>query len=101
MRKGHNSAVCKRGTCRKCNQKHNSLLHFDKRVSSNVGQSQTLSSSDAVLNANSQGMMESEATTSLSACESVEHVFLCTVFVQIADQNGKYHTIRALLDSGS
>lgn len=100
LRKGHNSGACKRGTCRKCNQKHNSLLHFEKNVPSSVGQNDT--NNDTIINKNSQDMVgASDATTSLSACESVEHVFLCTVFVQIAGRDGNFHTIRALLDSGS
>lgn len=101
LRKGHNSGVCKRGTCRKCNKKHNTLLHFEKRVLSSTAQTTDGTGNDAVSNNNSLGMVESEATTALSACESVEHVFLCTVFVRIPDVDGNFHTVRALLDSGS
>ncbi|KAH9637392.1 hypothetical protein HF086_012005 [Spodoptera exigua] len=94
---------CWFGPCKQCNLKHNSLLHCDNKVSNDslqaapreepaVGSSQT-----AMLHSVAVKKRDNNSCISLT----VQPVLLSTALVEVADCNNKYHTIRALLDSGS
>ncbi|KAJ8945297.1 hypothetical protein NQ318_002754 [Aromia moschata] len=94
---GHHSKVCRRGTCNKCNEKHHTLLH-----------SEPCKSKDSIQNRNDTAEKASEATTTLgkssvtlSACGSVDYVFLSTAYVQATAPDGSAQIIRALLDCGA
>ncbi|KAJ8962889.1 hypothetical protein NQ318_001298 [Aromia moschata] len=96
LKKGHHSKVCRRGTCNKCNEKHHTLLH-----------SEPCKSKDSIQNRNDTAEKASEATTTLgkssvtlSACGSVDYVFLSTAYVQVTAPDVSAHIIRALLDCG-
>ncbi|KAJ8948278.1 hypothetical protein NQ318_020763 [Aromia moschata] len=97
LKKGHHSKVCRRGTCNKCNEKHHTLLH-----------SEPCKSNDSIHNRNDTAEKASEATTTLgkssvtlSACGSVDYVFLSTAYVQVTAPDGSAQIIRALLDCGA
>ncbi|XP_049874134.1 uncharacterized protein LOC126372431 [Pectinophora gossypiella] len=120
MRAGHSATTCRFGPCRKCNKKHNSLLHSD---ASDDGC--TL----AFLSLNEEPGIVARPSTSLgvSMCDSIQKprrdidtvqvnnahidiqcaqssvqpVLLSTALVEICDSLGKYHKARVLLDSGS
>lgn len=66
--------------CRKCKQKHNTLLHIDKPDQSTVDHQASLS-----------------AQLASTSC----HILLATALVQIKDNQGHWHSCRVLLDSGS
>ncbi|KAH9643933.1 hypothetical protein HF086_016483 [Spodoptera exigua] len=103
LRVGHTEMNCWFGPCKQCNLKHNSLLHCDNKVSNDslqaapreepaVGSSQT-----AMLHSVAVKKRDNNSCISLT----VQPVLLSTALVEVADCNNKYHTIRALLDSGS
>ncbi|KAJ8975719.1 hypothetical protein NQ317_004183 [Molorchus minor] len=98
LKRGHHSKVCRRGTCNKCSKKHHTLLHQEPCAQP------TLSNSNP--NANVENTLDVadtsvETSVTLSACGSVDHVFLSTAYVQVIAQDGSTHTIRALLDCGA
>jgi Putative peptidase (DUF1758). len=79
---GHRYNDCKGGKCKKCHQKHSTLLHLDK-------QHTPPQTSDQV----------SEVT--LTSNINNHSVLLSTVCISIADHQGRFHKVRAILDSGS
>ncbi|KAK9703280.1 Protein of unknown function (DUF1759) [Popillia japonica] len=85
LRPGHVTKVCRGETCKKCNLKHHTLLHNDQQK---IEKQNVASTSSVVV---------------LSSCvsDSYSYVLLSTVLVQVRDHVKKWHTIRALLDSGS
>ncbi|KAJ8971038.1 hypothetical protein NQ317_008710 [Molorchus minor] len=98
LKRGHHSKVCRRGTCNKCSKKHHTLLHQEPCAQP------TLSNSNQNANVeNTSDVADTSVETSvtLSACGSVDHVFLSTAYVQVIAQDGSTHTIRALLDCGA
>lgn len=95
LKRGHHSKICRRGNCTKCNAKHHSLLHRDGVA---------LISSDEINDnnvSNSTGAPSGQASVILSACDTVNHVLLSTAYVQVSDQAGSTHIVRALLDNGA
>ncbi|XP_018368526.1 PREDICTED: uncharacterized protein LOC108764680 [Trachymyrmex cornetzi] len=89
----HIAKNCSGGACRRCNKRHNTLLHME-------------SSSEATSEA-----MAKEVTTeqekvvaiglSHKAVKQENQILLATALVNIADNNGRSITCRVLLDSGS
>lgn len=87
LKPGHFSKTCKYGTCKKCNSKHNTLLHITK-----------VNEIDTTAHANKAGNSSSVTVhTYKTNCE----VFLSTALVNILDINGKPKVARALLDSAA
>jgi len=92
LRQGHFSRDCRSQSCKKCDLKHNSLLHKDKsktEVSTSKGSSP-----------------DTQTQTNLHVsnhCSSKEtnKVLLSTAQVYISDNDGNQHICRALLDPGS
>ena len=85
----HKTIDCRRGPCRKCQKRHNTLLHFDqpipaeKEVNSQASTSQCISTLGSY-NTDSQGQ-----------------VILGTAMVEILASKGQYRPCRAFLDSCS
>lgn len=82
--KGHNSKICKAGSCRHCKFKHNTLLH--------KGEQKT------------EQQVEPENTpvqVSLTSQMCNQQVLLSTVSLGVLDSSGQVHVIKALLDCGS
>ncbi|KOB65898.1 Gag-pol polyprotein [Operophtera brumata] len=113
LRAGHSVNECRFGPCRKCDQKHNSLIHQNNEVSRNVTPHTSGDTTKPVL------AMHSSLTTALTKPSKYEHaidthtnnlcakypciqpVMLPTAIVEVLDKQGNFHQARALLDSGS
>ncbi|XP_063915614.1 uncharacterized protein LOC135131698 [Zophobas morio] len=76
----HKADTCTHSQCRKCNRKHNTLLHIENTPE------------------NVEGL-----TPISSHCVSLisQTVILSTALIKVFDKNGKEHQLRALLDSAS
>lgn len=121
LRSGHTIETCKFGTCRKCNLKHNSLLHNDNAntIAYSSLTAHTLTKSER---SGASPSASSAASSPATACSSdilpiqvnkahmqkrcvtavgIESVLLSTAIVEVADSQGIYHKVCALLDSGS
>lgn len=110
LRAGHSVGDCFFGPCLKCQRKHNSLLHIDS--SENI--SEALTSTSPTQQTASPSTRAATALHSLSAQNSdhandacnapqslPKQVLLSTALVDVADNNNRFHTVRALLDNGS
>lgn len=114
LRMGHASDMCRFGPCRKCNQKHNSLIHNDntstsvafhssvaaERSDANEGAANSASSARAE---DSLPIFVNKAHIQTRCAKSVgmHAVLLSTAMVEVADSQGAYHQARVLLDNGS
>lgn len=95
LRPEHSAKECSNSGCRKCNQKHNSLLYCNH-------------SSDSEASSNEQRNQASDDLTK-SATSVVAHstrdikaeIILSTAIVYLIGKDGTLHRCRALLDSGS
>ncbi|XP_058840273.1 uncharacterized protein LOC131695773 [Topomyia yanbarensis] len=104
--------------CKKCNQRHHTLLHTSqsagpKKVSNDAVSRSTsfVDSADRATSSSSPVVSEqtmvaaveddSIVETSVSLQHPRENVFLLTVIVNIVDAYGQHHPARALLDSAS
>ncbi|KAJ8941096.1 hypothetical protein NQ318_019101 [Aromia moschata] len=78
---GHKADACKYGSCKKCQLKHNTLIHVESSVMTTPNTSNT---------------------NSLSACSVKNaYILLSTALLAINDSQGNGHLVVALLDSGS
>ena len=106
---GHQSSVCSsNGRCRKCNAKHNTLLHSDFRSpqadSSKPSYSQVQANDTNSSSLNPAAIPFTASSGMLSASASVydQHQWLlCTALINVQKPNGDYLMLRALLDGGS
>lgn len=130
MRSGHSLVDCRFGPCRKCNVKHNSLLHRDDTVenemtkravtllsvgtstsASSVQQDQGTTASPGAPrtdrlkvispNNNNNTHIQSHVAHEDAPQSSMQPVLLSTALVEIFDESQNRHVVRALLDSGS
>lgn len=118
MRLGHSSIECRYGPCRKCEQKHNSLLCDKSTINISESNTVTLLSSRNELNTdelftNHSSVSESHAHNQANQSNQVNadvhahtsssrsNVLLSTALIKIPDRKGIYHDARAVLDSGS
>ncbi|XP_065092079.1 uncharacterized protein LOC135712910 [Ochlerotatus camptorhynchus] len=82
----HGKASCTAGDCRKCKQRHHTLLHEGPSLDSVPAKGSQLSF--GVINQLSYG-------------DCFTSVFLATAVVNLVDSSGQQHSARALLDSAS
>lgn len=131
LRQGHEINQCKFGPCKICNKMHNTMLHTDEPKDSQsastlinkenertlVASHEDTSNEDACLNEvtyshNQEGSIEHLDIESafeehvdqdivLSSTITHSHVLLSTALIDVLDNNGGKHTVRALLDNGS
>lgn len=88
LQNGHFIKQCKsRFSCKKCDKRHNTLLHKDNQITPTVNNENTEKDSTVLVN----------HSTQLGS----HYVFLPTAVVLICDKRGNMHQARALLDSGS
>ncbi|XP_058811185.1 uncharacterized protein LOC131676075 [Topomyia yanbarensis] len=102
--------------CRKCNQRHHTLLHTGQTAGpkkfSNDATSRSINSIEPAVKATSSSTNVISEQTIVAAAEDVsivsaslqqprENVFLLTVIVNVVDAYGQHHPARALLDSAS
>lgn len=125
FRVGHTSSGCRNGPCRKCERKHNSLIHTDDganesqanhravallatdkepsamipvssvTTTSNKDTRASIETFQAADNAHNNDVVQCAHST------SVQPVLLSTAIVELPDNLGIYHQARAILDSGS
>lgn len=84
LRPGHTDKVCRRTTCKKCQSKHNTLLHNERTTEQCHDKPGKSADSHA-----------------MSVYSADAEVLLSTAYIQILDSKNSPHTVRALLDSGS
>lgn len=112
LKQGHQAQSCLSRSCKRCNQKHNSLLHTDSNTNSSTQGKETKVNSEIVGEPQTQnslivshdeiGNKEAEHSTVMVARgHSKSEVLLSTAVVQVEDSEGRLHYCRALLDSGS
>lgn len=90
LRKNHATKDCKASTCRTCNKRHHTLLHF---LSDN-----TSTKADPE---NKVIQSENHSISNHSSSNNRSYTLLSTAIIQTFDKFGKLHDCRALLDSGS
>lgn len=101
LRDNHYSKDCKAGGCKKCNGRHNTLLHFgetDKQ--SEIDDRSTLNATKSEGNDNSSAREATVATHTFQITQGL-YILLATARVCIFGINGKSYQCRALLDNGS
>lgn len=86
MRPGHFLKDCKAGTCKHCSGKHNSLLHFERKLEVKIPSSEDTKASSVLCSKNQ--------------CNSFS-VLLATAVVLVTDSKGNKQKARAILDPGS
>lgn len=90
----HQASACKSGSCRKCNKRHNTLLHL-----SNINNDdKNLKSKESL--AGSNEIPQAIVTQCLSTHHSV-NILLSTAIVYVYDSKEQPISCRVLLDSGS
>ncbi|XP_053968951.1 uncharacterized protein LOC128870362 [Anastrepha ludens] len=100
LKGGHQMRDCKSGSCRACQLKHHTLLHFDRTssastsISGSVTQPPTLQSNTIAATSSVPG----HALTSRSPSDAV---LLATAVIFVKNRAGTFVPCRALLDSGS
>ncbi|KYN24375.1 hypothetical protein ALC57_04022 [Trachymyrmex cornetzi] len=88
LKPGHFIKECKSSTCKRCSGKHNTLIHFEK----------SLSTQDKAVEEH-----KNDTTAVLYSHEQFNnsHVLLSTALLFVKDRNAKTHKVRAILDPGS
>lgn len=86
LRKNHKTNECKSSSCRKCNMKHNTLLHLNNQEPKNISE---------------KSVDKSEDKRTALHCRTSTQVLLSTAIVNIEDIWGNFHPARILLDNGS
>lgn len=112
LRQGHAANDCRYGPCRKCNKKHNSLIHKDdEHVPSVSLHAETKASTsfnsagadaNGIAHAQQPPRQVNNAHIDINAqLSKMQAVLLSTALVEIPDNLGNYHMARTILDSGS
>lgn len=93
LRPGHTAQNCLSGACKKCNAKHNSLLHpiNNEEISQNISDNAPTGN-----NAIIPGVSTSHFSQAI-----FKRVILSTAIINVLDNKGSIHKLRALLDGGS
>lgn len=100
FRGNHTTKDCKSSNCRKCNRRHNTLLHLPNEQSNTNNNISTIT--DNTTNNTSPEQTETQATTVANFSQfKLTHVLLPTAIVYTYDGQGNRHKIRILLDTGS
>ncbi|KZC14906.1 hypothetical protein WN55_07614 [Dufourea novaeangliae] len=95
----HNSRDCSsKFTCRRCNQKHHTLLHDDPRSVSKIEKATAHNS--VVMDEKSIPDEVLSLSASADNC-SRSHILLATAWINVASVSGRTISVRALLDQGS
>ncbi|KAK9687803.1 putative peptidase (DUF1758) [Popillia japonica] len=124
LRSGHTSKNCNSSHCRKCNSKHNTLLHQTEhktsspKVSGSDDYCRKCNSKHNTLLHQTEHKTSSPKVSGSDDCEAKPgsstmisahfsnfdkstQVLLSTAMVGISDREGRFHKCRVLLDSGS
>ncbi|XP_011858104.1 PREDICTED: uncharacterized protein LOC105555686 [Vollenhovia emeryi] len=90
----HQASACKSGACRKCNKRHNTLLHLSNPNNDN----KSVESKESLADSNEAS--QAVVTQCLSAHHSL-NILLSTAIVYVYDSKEQPISCRVLLDSGS
>ena len=91
----HSLTQCRsQTTCRLCNKKHHTLLHFPTPTADSSDKNSSCTTQEG----SAQAIHIPQIVTS---AVSMSTVLLSTALVSICDSGGNFHTCRALIDSGS
>nr|CAH7732585.1 unnamed protein product [Callosobruchus chinensis] len=116
LRRGHSKSDCRSQGCKKCNGRHNTLLHDDSLrnppatsgVARSGGQNASNSqiqgsdSDDSIVHGNNDDNSVQSAGLAVNHCRNLEpQILLSTANILIKDGSNRWHECRALLDSGS
>lgn len=101
LRNNHFNKDCKADGCKKCNSKHNTVLHFDEAKSEREMPKQASSNTNNNENDVTNNIQEVTLATHTVQAANDSYILLATARVIIFDFNGKAHQCRALLDNGS
>ncbi|XP_017887274.1 uncharacterized protein LOC108629231, partial [Ceratina calcarata] len=107
FRNNHTSYSCSSKNCRKCGQKHNTLLHFENSISNtNSAENNAPSSSSNISltvssNDTNSTPVNNETTKNVLTVTNDSEILLGTARVKILDKWDNEHTCRVLLDGGS
>ncbi|XP_052757236.1 uncharacterized protein LOC128202123 [Galleria mellonella] len=104
LRSGHTVNECIFGACKRCNKKHNSLIHTDGEVVASALADRAHYSLPADNARRSSTALHSQTNNTgdlNTTLFPMQQVLLCTALVDIFDGNKRCFTIRALLDNGS
>ncbi|XP_051171033.1 uncharacterized protein LOC127287923 [Leptopilina boulardi] len=94
LNSGHRNNECKWSGCKKCGQKHNTLLHYEK-FNNNEKSEVSEGKSDSVQSASNSKLVVAITRSSPS------QVLLSTALIDIKDKDGNTFQARVLLDNGS
>ncbi|XP_051167644.1 uncharacterized protein LOC127285590 [Leptopilina boulardi] len=94
----HRTIDCKASNCQKCNEKHNTLLHFEKRSSNNQVNNSDVTATDSGI-----GDPSTSQSTQYQGfhAQITSQIVLGTAVVDISNSKGEFKPCRVLLDSGS
>ncbi|XP_071654107.1 uncharacterized protein [Temnothorax longispinosus] len=105
LSKGHFSAACKSSACRRCQKKHNTLLHpeQEKKTATDKKSEEDASKKAVVMHGTHETLQDTEESSSVINLgrKPTSCVVLSTARVIVHDVNGGQHKCRALLDAGS
>nr|CAI5841713.1 unnamed protein product [Callosobruchus analis] len=116
LRRGHSKSDCRSQGCKKCNGRHNTLLHDDNSrnppTPSGVARSgcqnvtnsqiQVSDSDDSSVQENNDDNSVQSAALAVNHSRNLEpQILLSTANILIKDGSNRWHECRALLDSGS
>nr|CAI5867734.1 unnamed protein product [Callosobruchus analis] len=116
LRRGHSKSDCRSQGCKKCNGRHNTLLHDDNSrnppTTSGVARSgcqnvtnsqiQVSDSDDSSVQENNDDNSVQSAALAVNHSRNLEpQILLSTANILIKDGSNRWHECRALLDSGS
>jgi len=94
--RSHKGQACALGGCRKCNKKHNTLLHDN-----DTSESTSSTTNQAENNRAEQKQLENTISQTHCVTKCQSEVLLSTAILHIRDSRGLMHECRALLDSAS
>ncbi|XP_011690502.1 PREDICTED: uncharacterized protein LOC105451630 [Wasmannia auropunctata] len=100
LRSNHQVSACRAGNCKKCNKKHNTLLHISKPQATDTS-TQGNASSESQGQTTQQSNSATVKQVLSSRLNNFSQVILSTAVVDIVDSAGQLHTCRVVLDAGS
>ncbi|XP_018395616.1 PREDICTED: uncharacterized protein LOC108774101 [Cyphomyrmex costatus] len=98
LRSNHQISSCNAGNCKKCNKRHNTLLHPSKTQTNDTDIKDNVNQ-----NSSEQTVQQSHTTSQIlsSRFKGSSQVILSTAMIDIKDSEGNFHTCKAMLDTGS
>ncbi|XP_045777595.1 uncharacterized protein LOC123875672 [Maniola jurtina] len=109
LRAGHGPDVCRFGPCRKCNLKHNTIIHRERSATEGQvalplapAQNECISDSPQCTSVQTySSQVISGSDVKCAQASLTQPVLLSTALVRVTDDSGKTIICRVMLDSGS